>query len=57
MNFFIYIASLVASLTAMYSASIVESVIVYYLKLFQLTAPPFRVKIYPKIDLLSSGSD
>ena len=57
MNFFIQIASLAASLTAMYSASVVESATVYCLELFQLIAPPFRVKTYPEMDLLSSGSD
>ena len=57
MNFFIYIASFVASAAAMYFASVVESVVVSYLELFQLTTPPFRVNTYPELDLLASQSD
>ena len=43
MNFLIQSASLAGSEAAMYSDSIVESAIVSYSKLFQLTVPPFKV--------------
>ena len=43
MNFFIQTASLAASEAAMYSNSVVESAVVSYLELFELTAPPFNV--------------
>ena len=43
MNFFIQTASLAASEAMMYSDSVVKSVVVSYLELFQLTAPPFNV--------------
>ena len=56
MNFFIQTASWTTSLAAIYSALVVESATVAYLELFQLTAPPFKVKIYPEMDLLSSLS-
>ena len=56
-NFFIQIASFVASLVAMYSTSVTESAMVGCFILFQLTAPPYRVKTYYDVDLLSSGSD
>ena len=56
MNFFIQIAFFVASLVAIYSTSMTESAMVSYFILFQLTAPSYRVKIYPDVDLLSSGS-
>ena len=45
MNFLIQTASLVASEAAIYSASVVESAVVSYLELFQLTAPPFKVNM------------
>ena len=56
-NFRIQIASLAASDAAMYSASVVESAVILYLELFQLTAPPLQVKTNPEIDFLSSTSD
>ena len=39
-----------------YLASMVESAMTDYLKLFQLTAPPVHKKIHPDIDFLSSIS-
>ena len=57
MNFQIQIASLAASDAAMYSASVVESTVILYLELFQLTVPQLQVKTNPKIDFLSSTSD
>ena len=56
-NFQIQIASLAASDTVIYSASVVESVVILCLELFQLTAPPLQVKTNPDIDFLSSTSD
>ena len=46
MNFLTQIASFIALDVEMYLASVVESVVVTCLELFQLTTPPFRVKIY-----------
>ena len=40
MNFLIQTAYLAASDAAMYSASVVESIVTLYLELFQLLAPP-----------------
>ena len=57
MNFFIQTASLAASAVVIYSASVVESAMVSYLELFQLTAPPLSKNTNPDIDLLSSLSD
>ena len=45
MNFLIQTASLAAFEAAIYSASVVESVVVTCLELFQLTAPPFKVNM------------
>ena len=42
-NFLIQTTSLAASEAAIYSTSVVESIVVSYLELFQLTAPPFNV--------------
>ncbi|KAK9111977.1 hypothetical protein Scep_019496 [Stephania cephalantha] len=56
MNFLIQTASLAASDTAIYSASILESATVSCFELFQLTAPPFKVNTYPDCDLKSSIS-
>ena len=53
MNFLIQTASLAASDAAIYSASVVESAVVLCLQLLQLTVPPFRVKTYPEVILLS----
>ena len=44
MNFQIQIASLAASDAVMYSASEVESAVILYLELFQLTAPPLQIR-------------
>ena len=57
MNFFNQTALLAASLTAIYSAYVIESTIIGYLKLSEETAPPFKVNRNPNVDLLSSGSD
>ena len=57
MNFLIQTASLTAFDAAIYSASVVESAIVFCFELFQLTAPLFRQKTYPDCDLKSSLSD
>ena len=56
MNFFIQPASLAASDAAIYSASVVESAVIDYLELFQLTALSFKVNRYPVCDMLSSLS-
>ena len=45
-------ASLVASLAAIYSASIVESAVMGCLELFQDTAPPLNVNKNPDVDIL-----
>ena len=42
---------------ATYSASVVESVMMGCLKLFQLTVLPLHTNTYPDIDFLSSESD
>ena len=42
MNFLIHTTSLAAFEAAIYSASVVESTIVSYLELLQITAPPFK---------------
>ena len=55
-NFLNQKASLVASEVAMYSTSMVESIMIDYLELFQLTAPSLHKKIHPDIDFLSSTS-
>ena len=47
----------VASKMMTYSASMVESAMMLYLKHFQLTALPLQTNTYPDIDFLSSGSD
>jgi hypothetical protein len=48
--------SFAASKVEIYSSSIVGSMIVPCLELFQLNAPPFMVNIYPDCDFESSGS-
>ena len=55
-NFLNQNTSLVASEVTMYSASIVESAMIDYLKLFQLTDPPLHKKIHHDVDFLSSTS-
>jgi hypothetical protein len=55
-NFLIKTPSFAAFEAAMHSASIVESSTVSYLKLFQLTAPPFNVNTNPYCDFESSLS-
>ena len=57
MKFLIQTASFAASDAAIYSASVVESAVVSYLELFQLTAPPFKVNMYPDMDFELSISD
>ena len=39
-----------ASKVATYSVSVVESAMMGYLKLFQITTPPLQMNIYPDID-------
>ena len=55
-NFLSQTASLATLIAATYSASVVESVIHYYLILLQLIVAPPRVNIYPKVDFLKSMS-
>ena len=57
MNFFNDTTSLVASLVAIYSASVVKSVVVGCLELFYDIAPPFKVNKNPDVELLAFGSD
>ena len=57
MKFLIQTASFAASDATIYSISVVESVVVSYLELFQLTIPPFKVNMYPDMDFESSISD
>ncbi|KAL0413299.1 UNVERIFIED_CONTAM: hypothetical protein Sradi_1531600 [Sesamum radiatum] len=54
---FIQTASLAASEAAIYLASMVESAVVSYLKLFQATTPPLSLNTKPDRDLTSSSSD
>src|SRR3989337_3065964 len=56
MNSFIQTPSCAASKAAMYSASHVGPATTLCLELHQLTAPPFRINMYPVCDLESSGS-
>ena len=56
-NFLNQKAFLAASEAAMYSASIVESTTIDYLKLFQLIASPLHKNTNFDVDLLSSVSD
>ena len=56
MNSFTYIASCAASEAAMYSASHVDPATTLCLQLHQLTAPPFKIYMYPVCDLESSRS-
>ena len=44
-KFIIQIASFAASAATIHSASVVDPATVFYLELFQLTAPPLRVKM------------
>jgi hypothetical protein len=53
-NFLIHTPSLAASETAMYSASVVESVVVFCLELFQLIAPSLSINTNSDYDLRSS---
>ena len=56
-NFLYQKASFVASKVAIYSAFIIESVMMGCLKLFQLVEPLLHKNIYPDVNLLSSRSD
>ena len=47
--------SFAASEAATYSTSVVESAMMGFLKLFQLTVPPLQTNVYPDIDFLSLG--
>ena len=51
------IASLAASLTAMYSTFVIEAEMVGFLELFQDTTPLFKMNKNPDVDLLSSRSN
>ncbi len=55
-NFVIHMASFVACVFAMYSASVVDNVIVRYRLLLQEMAPPPNMKTNHVVDLLSSRS-
>ena len=48
-NNFVYIVSLTAFELAIYFASIIESVVVSYLELFQIIASLFKSKIISKL--------
>src|SRR5208337_1144349 len=50
----IQIASFVACVRAMYSASVLESATVCCFLLLQVTEPPEIVKVYPAVERLSS---
>jgi len=56
MNFVIHMASLVAYILAMYSASVVDRAIVGCHLLLQEMAPPPIMNTNPVVDLLSSRS-
>jgi hypothetical protein len=56
MSFVIHMASLVTYILAMYSASVIDKVIVGYHLLFQEMAPPFIMNKNLMVDLLSSWS-
>ena len=56
MNSFTQIASCAASEAAMYFASHVDPATTLCLQLHQLTAPPFKIYMYPVCDLESSRS-
>ena len=56
-NFLNQNASLAASEMAIYSTSIVESMMIGCLKLFQLIKPSLYKNTQPNVDLLSSTSD
>ena len=49
--------SFTASEAVTYSASVIESTMMGYLKLFQLTVPSLQMNTYPDVNFLSSGSD
>ncbi len=56
MNFVIHMASLVACILAMYSASVIDKAIVGYRLLLQEMAPLPIMNTNPMVDLLSSRS-
>jgi len=56
-NFLIQIASLIASHAATYLAFVVESAIISYLELFQLTTPPLQTNTNLDVDFLSFISE